>query len=209
MIYHCPQFIFLDFLKKEIRFEFQPHTHKKSLYVAIHSYFGFFPTPQINEWLNWLRRLPPSSFHCIFLQKQHLSPRGYLLILMLLFSHSVVVFLRPRGLQHARLHCPLLSPTVYLNSCPLSRWCNPTIYRILCHPLLLSFLQSFSSIRVFSKESVLCIRWPKYWSFSFSINFSNEYSRLMSLRIDWLALLAVQGTLKSLLQCRIIIIINY
>ena len=82
----------------------------------------------------------------------------------------------------------------------------------LSHPLsslLLSFLQSFSSIRVFSKESVLRIRWPKYWSFRFSINFSNEYSRLISFRIDWLDLLAVQGTLKSLLQCRIIIMINH
>ena len=70
---------------------------------------------------------------------------------------------------------------------------------ILCHPLLLlpSF---FSSITVFSKESVLHIRWPKYWSFSFSISPSNEYSGLISFRIDWFNLLAVQGTLKSLLQ---------
>ena len=59
----------------------------------------------------------------------------------------------------------------------------------------------FPSIRAFSNESVLCIRWPKYWSFSFSISPSNEYSGLISFRIDWLDLLAVQGTLKSLLQC--------
>ena len=70
---------------------------------------------------------------------------------------------------------------------------------ILCHPLL--FLPSiFPSIRVFSNESVLHIRWPKYWSFSFSISASNEYSGLISFRIDWLDILAVQGTLKSLLQ---------
>ena len=69
---------------------------------------------------------------------------------------------------------------------------------ILCHPLLLPSI--FPSIRVFSSESVLLIRWPKYWSFSFSINPSNEYSGLISLRIDWLELFAVQGTLKSLLQ---------
>ena len=70
---------------------------------------------------------------------------------------------------------------------------------ILCHPLL--FLPStFPSIRVFSDESVLCIRWPKYWSFSFSISPSSEYSGLISLRMDWLDLLAVQGILKSLLQ---------
>ena len=70
---------------------------------------------------------------------------------------------------------------------------------ILCHPLLLLPL-IFPSIRVFSKESVLHIRWPKYWSFGFSISPSNQYSGLISFRIDWLDLLAVQGTLKSLLQ---------
>ena len=70
---------------------------------------------------------------------------------------------------------------------------------ILCCPLL--FLPSiFPSIRVFSNESVLCIRWPKYWSFSFSISSFNEYSGLISFRIDWFDLLAVQGTLKSLIQ---------
>ena len=75
----------------------------------------------------------------------------------------------------------------------------PTNHLILCHPLL--FLPSiFSSIMVSSNESVLRIRWPKYWSLSFSISPSNEYSRLISFRIDWLDLLAVQGTLKSLLQ---------
>ena len=66
---------------------------------------------------------------------------------------------------------------------------------ILCHPLLLP-LSIFPSIRVFSNESVLCIRWPKYWSFSFSISPSNEYSGLISFRMDWLDLLAVQGALK-------------
>ena len=70
---------------------------------------------------------------------------------------------------------------------------------ILCHPLLLQ-PSIFPSIRVFSNESVLHIRWPKYWSFSFSISPSNEYSGLISFRMDWLDLLAVQGTLKSLLQ---------
>ena len=75
----------------------------------------------------------------------------------------------------------------------------PSNHLILCHPLLL-LPSIFPSIRVFSNESVLCIRWPKYWSFSFSISLSNEYLGLISLRIDWLDLLAVQGTLKSLLQ---------
>ena len=70
---------------------------------------------------------------------------------------------------------------------------------ILCHPLRLPLL-TFPSIRVFSSESVLCIRWPKYWSFSFSISPFNEYSGLISFRIDWLDFLVVQGTLKCLLQ---------
>ena len=75
----------------------------------------------------------------------------------------------------------------------------PSNHLILCHHLLL-LPSIFPSIRVFPNESVLCIRWPKYWSFSFSISPYNEYSGLISFRIDWLDLLAVQGTLKSLLQ---------
>ena len=75
----------------------------------------------------------------------------------------------------------------------------PSIHLILCHPLLLP-PSIFPSIRVFSNESVLRTRWPKYWSFSFNISPSNEYSGLSSFRMDWLDLLAVQGTLKSLLQ---------
>ena len=75
----------------------------------------------------------------------------------------------------------------------------PSNHLILCCPLLLLPL-TFPSIRVFSNESVLCIRWPKYWSFSFSISPSDEYSRLISFRMDWFDLLPVQGTLKSLLQ---------
>ena len=75
----------------------------------------------------------------------------------------------------------------------------PSNHLILCHPLLL-LPSIFPSIRVFSNESALCIRWPKYWSFSFNISPSNEYSGLISFRMDWLDLLAVQGTLKSLLQ---------
>ena len=75
----------------------------------------------------------------------------------------------------------------------------PSNYRVLCHPLLL-LPSIFPSFRVFSNESVLCIKWPKYWSFSFSISPSNEYSGLISFRTDWLDLPAVQGTLKSLPQ---------
>ena len=75
----------------------------------------------------------------------------------------------------------------------------PSNHLILCHPLLLP-LSIFPSIRIFSNESVLCIRWPKYWSFSISISASKEYSGLISFRLDWLNLLAIQGILKSLFQ---------
>ena len=115
------------------------------------------------------------------------------------FSHSVVSnSLQPHGLQHTRP--PRLSPTprVYSNLCPLSQWCHPTISSSAVP--FFSHLQSFSSLRVFSNESVLCISWPKYWSFSFSISPSNEYSGLISFRMDCFDLLAVPGTLKSLLQ---------
>ena len=74
----------------------------------------------------------------------------------------------------------------------------PSNHLILCHPLLL-LPPIFPNIRVFSNESVFCIRWPKYWSFSFNISPSNEYSGLISFRMDWLDLVAVQGTLKSFL----------
>ena len=117
----------------------------------------------------------------------------------LLFSRSVLSnSLQPHGLQHGRLPCPTLSPGVCSNSCPLSRWYHPTICLILCHPVLL-LPSIFACIRVFSNESTLHIKWPKYWSFSFSISPSSEYSGLISFRMDWLDLLAVQRTLKNLL----------
>ena len=105
--------------------------------------------------------------------------------------------LRPRGLQHTRLLCPSPTPRVCSNLSIES--VMPSNHLILCCPLLL-LSSIFTSIKVFSNESVLCIRWPKYWSFPFSISPSNEYSVLISFRIDWFDLLAVQGTLKSLLQ---------
>ena len=107
--------------------------------------------------------------------------------------------LQPYGLQHTSLPCPSPTPRAYSNSCLLHWWCHSTNHLILCHPLL--FLPSvFPSIKVFSKESVLRIRWPKYWSFSFSISTFNKYSGLIFFGMDWLDLLAIQGTLKSLLQ---------
>ena len=100
----------------------------------------------------------------------------------------------PHRLQDAKLPYPSPSPRVCSNSCSLSQWYHPTI---------LSFVTLFSvspSIRVVSNMLAFHIRWPKYWSFSFSISPSNEYSGLTSFRIDWFDLLAVQATLKSLLQ---------
>ena len=105
--------------------------------------------------------------------------------------------LRPHGLQHARPPCPSPTPGVYSNSCPSSRWCHPTISSSVIP--FSSRLQSFPASGSF-QMSVLWIRQPKDWSFSFSISPSDEYSELISFRIDWLDLLAVQGTLKSLLQ---------
>ena len=103
------------------------------------------------------------------------------------FSHSVVSnSLRPHGLQHARLPC---SNSMSIESV------IPSNHLILCRPLFL-LPSIFPSIRVFSRESVLCKRWPKYWNFSFSISPSNEHPGLISFRIDWLELLAVQGLLR-------------
>ena len=105
--------------------------------------------------------------------------------------------LRPHELQHARPPCPSPTPGVHSDSRPSSRWCHPALF--LGRPLLL-LPPIHPSIRVFSNESTLCMRWPKYWSFSFSIIPSKEIPGLISFRMDWLDLLAVHGTLKGLLQ---------
>ena len=114
----------------------------------------------------------------------------------LLFSRSVVSnSLQPHGLQHARLPCPSPPP---VHSCPLMsiESVMPSNHLVLCLPLLL-LPSIFPSIKVFSNELALCIRWPKYRSFSFSISPSNGYSGLISFRIDWFDLLAFQGTQES------------
>ena len=118
-----------------------------------------------------------------------------------MFSHSVMSYsLQPHGLQHTRSPCPSPSPGVCSNSCPLTQWCHPTISSSVIP--VYSCLQSFPA-----SESALPIRWPQYWSFSFSISPFSEYLGLISFRIDWFdllaiqgTLLAIQGTLKSLLQ---------
>ena len=114
------------------------------------------------------------------------------------FCCSVTVVsdsLWPHGRQHARLPRPSLAPSL-LELVSIES-VMPSNHLILCHPLLLLPL-IFPSISVFSNESALCIRWPKFWSFSTSP--PNEYSGLISFKMDWLDLLAIQGTLKSLLQ---------
>ena len=114
------------------------------------------------------------------------------------FRRSVVSdSLWPHELQHSRPPCPSLTPGVHSNTSIESMM--PSSHLILCRPLL--FLPPIPpSIRVFSSESSLRMRWPKYWSFSFSIIPSKEHPGLISFRMDWLDLLAVQGTLKGLLQ---------
>ena len=104
--------------------------------------------------------------------------------------------LRPHESQHTRPPCPSPTPRVHPNSCPLSRWCHPAISSSVVP--FSSYPQSLPA-SVFSNESTLHMRWPKYWSFSFSIIPSKEIPGII-FRMDWLDLLAVQGTLKSLLQ---------
>ena len=114
------------------------------------------------------------------------------------FSRSVMSDpLRPHGLQHTRPPYPSPTPEIYSNSCPLSRWCHPAISSSV---VPFSCLQSFPASGSFPMSQFFASGWPKYWSFSFSISPSNEHPGLISFRMDWLDLLAVQGTLKSLLQ---------
>ena len=114
------------------------------------------------------------------------------------FSHSVVSdFLWSHGMQHSRFPCPLPTPGVYTNSCPISRWCLPTSYPLSFPSPLLS---NFTSIRDFSNESVLCIMWQKYWRFNFNISLSNAHQGLISFRVDWLYLFEVQGNFKRILH---------
>ena len=106
----------------------------------------------------------------------------------------VQLFMTPWTTAH-QVSLSIITPGAYSNSCPSSQWCHPTISSSVAP--FSSYLQFFPSIRVFSSDSVLCIKWPKHWSFSSSP--SNEYSGMIFFRMDWLDLLAAQGTLKSLL----------
>ena len=138
------------------------------------------------SWL-WLRSWTP---YC--------QIQTYVCISSVQFSRSVMSnSLRPHESQHSRPACPSPTPGVHSHSRPSSRW---------CHPAISSFVIPFSSCpkflpaSVISNESTLCMRWPKYWCFSFSIIPSKEHPEVISFRMDWLDRLAVQGTLKGLLQ---------
>ena len=115
------------------------------------------------------------------------------------FSLTIVSdYLPPHEPQHARPLCPSPTLGVHLNPCPLSRWCHPTISSSVVP--FSSCLQSFPVSRSFQMSQFFTSGGPEYWSFSFNISPSNEHSELISFRMDWLDLLAVQGTLNSLLQ---------
>ena len=115
------------------------------------------------------------------------------------FSHSVVSdSLRPHEPQHTRPPCPSPTPRVHSNSCPSSWWCHPAISSSVVP--FSSCPQSLPASESFPMSQLFRMMWPRYWSFSFNISPSNEYKGLISFRMDWLDLLAVQGTLKSLLQ---------
>ena len=184
----------------------------------IHKMMSISLTPKIQRWLKGImetaqykliqmRKWRPSDLtshinltvepNLLICQFQCCVPANPSNLTRLLFIAQLFLALRPYGLQHARLPCPSPSPRV----CSLMsiELVMPSNHLILCRSLL--FLPSiFPSIRVFSNESALRIRWPKYWNFSFSITPSSEYSGLISFRIDWLELFAAQETLKSLLK---------
>ena len=119
------------------------------------------------------------------------------MLLFLFICPGMYNSLHPHGLQHARPPCPSPTPRVYSNSCPLSWWCHATISSSVIP--FSSWLQSYPASGFF-QMSQLFTSGPKYWSFSFRISPSNEYSGLTFFRMDWLDLFAVQGTLKSPLQ---------
>ena len=147
----------------------------------------------------WIDISPKKIFKWPTSTLSQFSPSRFIQFSSVQFSCSVVSdSLRPHESQHARPPCLSPTPGVYSNHQSIES-VMPSSHLILCRPLLL-LPPIPPSIRVFSNESVLRMKWPKYWSFSFSISPSNEYLGLISFRMDWLDLLAVQGTLKSLIQ---------
>ena len=146
------------------------------------------------KFLCWVYR--SVSTHKTTLEGTLIVGRHFKKLHLVQFSHSVMSdSLRPHELQHARPPCPSPTPGVHPNLTSVES-VMPSNHLILCHPLLL-LPSIFPSNSVFPNESALCIRWPKYWSFSFSISPSDEHSGLISFRMDWLDLPAVQGTQES------------
>ena len=136
-----------------------------------------------------LRRKGGCWFKSFLYKKRHFSSGQ--------FSHSVVSnSLWPHGLPHTRPPCPSPTPGVYSNKCPLSPWCHPTISSFV---ILFSCLQSFPASGSFPMNQFFSSGGQSIWSFSFNLSPSNEHPGLISFRLDWLDLLVVQGTLKSLL----------
>ena len=151
-------------------------------------FYKHLPTfPKITNWRDCLFIIVYTCLFCHRLIDHQFSS---------VYSLSCVWLFATPGLQHTRPPCPSPASRVYSNSCPLSLKCHPAISS---SDTLLYCPQSFPASGT-SNESAIHIRWPKYWSFSFSISPSNKFSGLISLKIDWFHLLAVQGTLRSLLQ---------
>ena len=124
------------------------------------------------------------------------KPTTFLVVISVQFSHSVMSnFLRPHESQHTRPPYPPPTPRAHSDSCPSSQWCHSAISSSVVP--FSSCPQSLPASRVFSNESTLCMRWPKYWSFSFNIIPSKKHPGLISFRMDWLDLLAVQSLLWS------------
>ena len=150
---------------------------------------GYFPKENKNT----------SFIAALFTIAKILKQSKYTSISSVQFSRSVMSdSLWPHGLHHTRLPCPSPTPGACSNSCPSSQWCHPIISS--CVIPFSSRLQSFPASGSCPMSQFFASRWPKYWCFSFSISSSNEYSGLTYFRMDWLDLLVVQGTLKSLLQ---------
>ena len=148
-----------------------------------------FPSSGESSWRNsWLSgKYPPAN--CSHEQSHFWEQLKYYSVQ---FSHSVMSnSLWPNESQHTRPPCPSPTPGVYSNPCPSSQWCHPAI-----SSSVIPFSSCPQSLPASGSFTPLCMRWPKYWSFS--INLSSEYSRLISFRMEWLDLVAVQGTLKSL-----------
>ena len=135
------------------------------------------------------------TLHWAFLQLREKYQQSQICRLLLLFfsCYNVSSSLQPHELQHPRLPCPSLSPRVCSNSCPLSQWCYLNISSSATHFFFAFHLSQHQGLFQGAEESALCIRWPKCWSFSFSISPFNEYLELISFRIDWFDLLAVQA----------------